>query len=154
MSNQSYPHTGNHIQPSCWTLKTDFRMSALHKTALVIIAKQKESDLMPVLFRDQILSKSQQSLLSSKLLHHQNRVLYLAFSSFLTAFLCSWPYVAFTDHLFSIRVDSHCFGRYWYLMVHREENMIKCHRGLLRAEPPLSTPYTAASPSRPALSRA
>lgn len=63
--------------------------SALHRTALVIITKQKKSDLMSVIFRDQILSKSQQSLLSSKLPHHKNKVLYPVFSSLLTGFICS-----------------------------------------------------------------
>lgn len=73
--------------------------SALHRTALVITAKQKKYNLI----WGQILSKSQQSLLSSKLPHHQNEILYPVFSSFLTGCLCSWPYVTLTDHLFTIR---------------------------------------------------
>ena len=92
---------------SCPILTLNFKdsikdASALCRTALVITAKQKKSDLMSVLSRDQSVSKSQQTLLSSRWCHHQNRVLHPALSSFLSGLLCSCPHVALTD-LFSIR---------------------------------------------------
>lgn len=77
--------------------------SALCGTALVITAKQKKSDLMSALSRDQSVSKSQQTLLSSRCTLHcfggEVRMLHPALSSFLSGFLCSCPHVALTDLL-------------------------------------------------------